>query len=459
MPEAFVGRDAELRNLTSAYDSGDGQLVLLSGRRRIGKTYLLQRFSEGRRTVFYQASRQAEAVELAAFTRIVGDALGPLPEGYAFPSWEAALEYIESHAGGRIAVMLDEFPYLCESTTGLPSVIQRWWDHRGRTSSVMLVLCGSAQTFMTDLESGSAPLHQRFTKKIVLGPLSYREAAEFVPSLRNADKVRVYGILGGTPLYLKEWHAGSSVRANLVRLFGDPAGLLVDSARLVLHTDLGDATASYRALSAIANGDTRRNAILQKAKITNERVLHRLEELGLVTRRVPVTEGPDSRRGFFVVTDPYFRFWFRFIERNRAMIDRGFGERLIDDIILPDLDGHMGGVFEDIARDFTAQLMTSGQLPGNDLGSWWSTDGNHEIDIVGLARKVPAFIGTVKWRSSPLGRDVYNNLADHAAALRADDSIPWLMVGRGGVEPSLLRTAPHVRGYSVDDLYAVLATP
>jgi len=454
MSTEFIGRAEELKSLGAAYDSADGQLVLLYGRRRIGKTYLLQQFTESRRAIFYQATRQAEAVELATFTRNVGEVLGRLPDGYAFPNWEVALEYIDRHAVGRIAVILDEFPYLCESSTGLPSVIQRWWDHRGRTSSVMLVLCGSAQTVMTELESGSAPLHQRFTKKISLGPLSYREAAEFVPSLPNADKARVYGILGGTPLYLKEWHAGSSVRANLVRLFGDPAGLLVDSARLVLHTDLGDATASYRALGAIANGDTRRNQILQKAKITNERVLHRLEELDLVTKRVPITEGPSSRRGFFVVTDPYFRFWFRFIERNRATIDRGFGERLIDDIVLPDLDGHMGGVFEDIARDFVAGLMLSGQLPGNDLGSWWSTDGNHEIDVVGLARKTPAFIGTVKWRRSPLGRDVYNNLEEHATALGVDDSIPWLMIGRGGVEESVTRGKPHVRGYSVDALYA-----
>ncbi len=164
------------------------------------------------------------------------------------------------------------------------------------------------------------------------------------------DRLRVYGVLGGTPLYLREWNARESVRANLLRLFGDPGSALVDSGRLVLHTDLGDSNASYRTLSAIANGRTRRNQILQTARVTNERVLQQLEDLGLVVKRVPVTEGPASRRGFFALTDPYFRFWFRFVEPNRALVDRGFGARLIDDIIVPDLDGHLGGVFEDVAR-------------------------------------------------------------------------------------------------------------
>ncbi len=453
--QAFIGRQRELNALDETYETERGALVLLYGRRRIGKTFLLQRFTAGRRAIFYQATRRAQADELRSFTAECEAVVGALPPGYAFPSWEAALEYLDAHAGPeRLAVILDEFPYLCESTEGLASVIQRWWDRRGRASRIMLVLCGSAQTFMADLDAGSAPLHQRSTKKIVLGPLSYREAAEFVPSLDPADRARVFGIVGGTPLYLREWRAGRSVRENLLALFGDPGGLLVDSAPLALHTDLGDATAAYRALAAIANGATKRNDILQKARITNERVLTRLEELRLVAKRVPITEGAKSRRGVFALTDPYFQLWFRFIEPHRAAIDRGFGDQLVDDVILPGLDDHMGSVFEGLGRSFAAQLVARGELRALDIGSWWSTDGRHEIDIVGMGTKVPAFIGTVKWRRAPLGRDVYANLADHARALGTDTSIPWLMVGRGGVADDVLRREPHVRGYAIADLYA-----
>lgn len=451
----FIGRVAELRALVEAYEARGGQLVLLYGRRRIGKTYLLQRFSERRRTIFYQATRQVEAEELASFTRHVEAAFGGLPPGYVFPSWESALEYLDEKAvRGRLVVILDEFPYLCDSTPGLPSIVQRWWDRRGRTSQVKLVLCGSAQSFMTELEASSAPLHQRFTKRIALGPLSYRDAGEFVSKLSPSDQAIVYGILGGTPLYLKEWNERDTVRENVLRLFGDPASMLVDSARLVLHTDLGDGTASYRALSAIANGATRRNDVLQKARITNERVLTRLEELKLVTKKVPITEGSDSRRGLFTVTDPYFRFWFRFVQPNVARIDRGFGEQLVDEIILHDLNDHMGPVFEDMARAFTGELVARQRLSALDVGSWWSNDGQNEIDIVGMGRKHPTFVGTVKWREAPLGWDIYNNLAQHARVLGATEEIPWLMIGRGGTERAVLSRAPHVRSFSLSDLYA-----
>ena len=126
------------------------------GRRRIGKSYLLQGFTKGKPTVFYQATQQAEGVELEAFTRAVQPIVGGeyLPAGYRFPSWEAGLEFlVERNRHPRLVVILDEFPYLAESTPGLPSVIQRWWDAKGRGSSIMLVLNGSAQTFMEALES------------------------------------------------------------------------------------------------------------------------------------------------------------------------------------------------------------------------------------------------------------------------------------------------------------------
>jgi AAA+ ATPase superfamily predicted ATPase len=368
----FVGRERELEALESRYASKGRELVLLSGRRRIGKTFLLQRFAQAHpeRTIFYQATRQAEPRELAAFTELVSQQLGGLPPGYAFPSWEAAFGFIDERANKkRVTIILDEYPYLVDSTKGLSSIVQRWWDTPSASSRVMLVLCGSEQAAMDDLDRGAAPLHQRFTLKIRLEPLAYDEAARLVPGLEPADYVRLFAILGGTPLYVREWNAKATLRENLLALFGDPRSALVDAARLALQTDLAYATASYRALSAVAAGQTKRNQILQRAQITNERTLSRLEDLRLLVKRVPVTEGTESRRGVFSVADPYFRFWFRFIEPNLAAIDRGFGTRLVDETILPQLDGHVGQVFEEIARTFVSRLVRRGDLSARDVGS------------------------------------------------------------------------------------------
>jgi uncharacterized protein len=457
--QRFIGRKRELETLRVCCKHAEGQLVLLTGRRRIGKTYLLERFLLDRSasrtphaSVFYQATRQTETTELEMFAAAVSEVVGGLPTGYRFAGWSDALDFLAAGARKRLVVILDEFPYLCESTKGLASIVQRWWDRVGRRSQVMLVLCGSSQTFMSELDASSAPLHQRFTAKITLGPLDYLEAAAFTPGLSAADTARVYGILGGTPLYLEQWKEKLSVRENLIALFGNPASMLVDSAQTVLESALPDSNAAYRAVQAVALGNTQRNAILQSAKITNERVLMRLEEVDLLSRRKPITER-DSRRAIFVLSDPYFRFYFRFIARERGAIDRGHGEELVDDHILPDLDGHLGFIFEEIARAYAHRLIGRKELRGTDVGSWWSRDGNHEIDIVGTLRGRPSFIGSVKWRSTPIDRSVLKNLEEHARALGVDESIPWLLVGRGGADAKILNE-PHLRGVSIEDIYA-----
>lgn len=454
MPEKqFIGRSTELDGLQWRYEQAGAQLVLVYGRRRIGKSYLLEQFATGKPTIFYQATQQTEASELAGFTAAVralfGD--GALPPGYDFPGWGEALGFLSANGGERLVIILDEFPYLAASTTGLPSIVQRWWDQHGRASNVMLVLCGSAQRFMEKLDGAAAPLHQRFTAKFHVRPLDYRTAALFTPTLSGEDNARVYSILGGTPLYLRQWNAELDVRANLLALFGDPASSLVDSAELTLSTDLEDARAPYRALQAVALGATKHSEIRSQAKITTDRTIQRLLELDLLERRVPATENAaKSRRASYAIGDPYYRFYFRFIAPQRGAIDRGLGHQVIESI-MTGLDDYMGLAFEEIARSYARYLIAAGDLPGDTVSSWWSNDGQHEIDIVGTAARRPTFIGSVKWRREPLGEAVLNDLERDAAVLDTPN-IPRLLVGRGGVRPDVAARA-GVRGVSADDLY------
>lgn len=196
----LIGRQHELLRLCRAYDSPGGQLALVWGRRRIGKSYTLQAFSQGKPTIFYQATASGIR-RVVAFTQAVSRVVGAhyLPPGYSFPSWEAALNFIvERSVQPRLLVVFDEFPYLTESTKGLPSIIQRWWDQRGQRSQVMLVLCGSAQAFMEALDDEAAPLHQRFTSRLRVDPLSYRDVVKFMPDLSHEDHAR---------LRCARWHA------------------------------------------------------------------------------------------------------------------------------------------------------------------------------------------------------------------------------------------------------------
>lgn len=454
----LIGRERELQTLESLAATRRAQLVVLSGRRRVGKTYLLEAFGERHRTVYYTATQQSAPIELAAFTDAIRASLGTdgLPAGYTFPDWSVALDFVTDRVGEqRLVVVLDEFPYLAGSTPGIESIVQRWWDRLARDRPIMLVLCGSAVAYMEQIGGAAAPLHQRATATIRVAALDYRAAGKFVGSLAPADRAVVYGILGGTPLYLDQWDAHESRRANLLRLFSTPASPLVDAAELILSGELPELENASRILQAVAIGKTRQSEIADYSRVAVERPLKRLAMLGLLERRVPALDDPaTSKRAIYRVADPYFAFWFRFIAGNRAHIARGLGAQIVDNRILPELDDYMGAVFEDIAREHARHLAAVGELNADRVDPWWSADGRHEVDLVGLSGRQIGFVGEAKWSARPLSSGVLARLDDHVAALPgAGAGTLRLLYGRGGCG-SALAARSGIRCFSVADLYS-----
>ncbi|MBM3147275.1 MAG: ATP-binding protein, partial [Actinobacteria bacterium] len=246
MSDAFHDRTAELRELDDTWREQAARLVLVWGRRRAGKTRLLGELADGKRAVFYGATQQSSAAELAGLSESVRRAVQPSGADLLalgdFPSWEVALEYLgEQAAARRLLVVLDEFPYLIASEPALPSIIQRFWDHRGRTTRLMLVLCGSAQSAMLDLQKARAPLFGRIDRRLHVRPFAYPEAALFTPGLSPTELATVYGTLGGMPVYLSRWDVGRGRDANLRRLFGDASSPLVEEGEFVLTSELPEA--------------------------------------------------------------------------------------------------------------------------------------------------------------------------------------------------------------------------
>lgn len=453
----LIDREGELASLNARAAAGDGQLVLVWGRRRSGKTFLLQHFAKEHRTVYFAATQQSEPVELAAFTASVRQTLGDrgLPSGYVFPGWEAALDWIAEAAGRRrLVVVIDEFPYLAGSTRGLESIVQRWWDQRGRDSHVMLILCGSAVAYMQQIAGAAAPLHQRATGSIVVKPLNFRAASLFVGGLAPAERLVAYGVLGGTPLYLEQWDDRASKRANLLRLFADPASPLVDAAELVLAGEIPETEGAFRVLQAVAVGRTRAGEIADYARVAVERPLKRLATVGILERKVPAFDDPArTKRAVYRIADPYFNFWFRFVASNRAHVARGLGEVLVDQTILPGLDDYMGPIFEEVARDHARELAGSGTPAADRVDAWWSADGAHEIDMVGTTRRNRlSFVGTAKWSARPLGAGVLANLEHHARAIPGyTNKVTKLIYSRSGCA-GWVRSRQGVRCFSAHDL-------
>jgi len=405
----FVDREREVEALERFWMSGSAQCIPVTGRRRVGKTYLLEHFAAGKRVVYYRCQLKGTEEQLpllgAALAELSGD---PLVHAQPPSVWPAVFALIERLAtGGRLLLVLDEIPYWTSRDESVPSVLQNWWDARGRRLDLMLVLCGSAVQMMERLLTGEAPLAGCLTGRLHVRPFDFRAAARLLGFADPIEALTAYGILGGVPLYLTFFRADQDMRENILRAIASPtARLYVEPAAVfaAYHASY-NADQALGVLRAIARGRRQWSDIVDETRLTAAQLGRVLDpligDLGLVERVLPVTERSDSRayRTQYHLTDNFFRFWFRYIEPDQGHIEFGDAERVVDGILgqLPD---YMGLPFEAMCREWVRLASAADALPERVgvVGTWWSAD--HEVDVVGLdTRRHVALTGECKWRN------------------------------------------------------------
>jgi len=297
-------------------------------------------------------------------------------------SWAAVLALIEQLARPeRLLLVLDEIPYWAARDASLPSVLQNWWDARGHTLNLMLVLCGSAVQMMEGLLTGAAPLAGCITGRLPVRPLDFRAAAGLVGYADPVMALIAYGILGGVPLYLTFFQPARSLRDNILNAIVSPASRLYVEPQAVFaaHHQVYDARSALDVLRAIAHGRQRWSEIAEAVGATTSALGRVMEpligDLGLVERILPVTETPPTRSYYtqYHLTDNFFRFWFRFIEPNQGHIEFGDVERIAD-LILARLPETMGLPFEAMCRDWVRMASAAGVLGQRvgRVGTWWN---------------------------------------------------------------------------------------
>ncbi len=377
----FIGRERELGVLEELWGSADAELFVLYGRRRVGKTELLQQFCQGRKAVYFQAAQVREKDNLRAFRDALATSLDdPLAASIEFPDWGAALDFALERAGGeRLGLVLDEFPYLCEATRGLPSIVQRFWDSKGKKSRLLLVLCGSQVSFMErEVLAERSPLFGRRTAQRRLEPLRPPDALRFFPRWDVETRALAYAVLGGMPAYLRRFDDQRSLRENLLREIFRPEGYLFDEVQFLLRNELSSPATYNSILSAVARGERRLGDIALAVGIdstTANKYLSVLRELGLVEREVPITD-PDplrSRRGSYRVADRFLAFHFRHLQPHLSLVNAGRGERVLSDFVEPDraylldqarLDFILDHLRHDAAEIVGAEIVEHSTHPG-----------------------------------------------------------------------------------------------
>lgn len=420
MERRFVGREKELGYLEGRWREGSPELIVVYGRRRVGKTELLMQFARKgqKKTLYFLATEVTRKEHLRQFSQIMRTVFHePILELSPFPTWEAVFNYLGEQARGeRLLVILDEFPYLCEAAPELPSLLQKFWDLKGKESRLFLVLCGSHMGFMErQILSQKSPLYGRRTGQIRLQPFDFREAGLFFPGYSAQDQLMAYGMLGGMPAYLLRFSPKRSLRENLLQEMLQTQGYLYEEPMFLLRMELRDPKVYAGVLGAIASGCTKLNEISQRVGLSAQVVskyLDVLQELGLVVREVPFTARAPRRnkKGRYRVVDPYLGFWFRFVQPYASLIESDKGLLVSEEFIWPHIQEYMGPVFERIAAAYLLRYAAEelGVPPVLRAGREWG--GNLEIDVVASHADGSLSFGECKWSRRPVGEKVLRGL-------------------------------------------------
>jgi AAA+ ATPase superfamily predicted ATPase len=329
---AIIGRTAELAELSAAWAravAGDPELAVVWGRRRVGKTYLLTHFAQGKRAVYFTATRQdADDRQLRRFAEALREQLGDEVADLApatFPTWEAALRFVAGLARTEpLLVVLDEAPRLTGGHADFADTVSAVWENHIRSQQLMLVLTGSAVAVMEQMLGPQGGLHRRAGVERRMDPFPLIDARAFQPDLSPTDFIQAYAACGGYPLHLSRWSAQRSIEENLEELAFTPGGLLLRDAPDILSEDLDWRGGYERVLTAMAAGARRRSKIAGRAQQRIDYTLDRLRRAGYV-RLVRVLGSGGSTDPLYEIADDYLAYWFGVLRDDADLIEGGQG--------------------------------------------------------------------------------------------------------------------------------------
>lgn len=445
----FRNRKRELAFLLGLAEEKKPKLVVLYGRRRVGKTELLKEFSKRHKALYLLARRESEKNQLDKMGRDTAEFFkDSFLEKNQFNNYDAFFEYINSKPS--VPVIIDEFPYLVESNKGLPSILQDYWDNKLSKSGAFFILCGSSVSMMESLLGYKSPLYGRRTEQILLEPLKFTEAREFMGGKPPEEQIVIYAILGGTPGYLLQLDLKLGLKENVIQRILTKNTFLNRDVEFVLREELSEPRNYFSIIKSIANG----NATL--GSITNDTGLPRnvvikylsvLSDLHITERTIPITEKQTSRKGVYSIRDNYFRFWFRFVFENLEYIEQDKQRKLYMEKIRPELPAFVGRAFEEISLEWAKE-----EYKDFIFGRWWG--GEEEIDGVGMDKTSGRMVFLeAKWSDldSRTVRKELDRLREKAQKVRADrKSEEFVLVAKR--LPPKLRLKPDERAVSLAEI-------
>lgn len=437
--EKFVDREEEMMTLQSEYERPGSSLVILYGRRRVGKTALISEFIKGKNALFFLASEESEAQNRTAFKEKAADFTGnELLRQFDAKSWDILFQTImQTPFQEKPIIVIDEFQYIGKSNPAFPSIFQRIWEEQLKDRSVMVILCGSLISMMeSQTLSYSSPLYGRRTAQIRLKQIPFRYYHEFFPDKSPRELVEYYSVTGGVPKYIELFSESDDIYHAIQKNILNRSGYLYDEPHFLLQQEVSEIGNYFSVIRAIAAGNSKLSAIstvLEVKSTSLTKYLKTLIDLDILEREVPVTEeNPEkSKKGLYKIKDNYLRFWFAFIYPNMSFIESGNSAIVLNKIRKSMVSGHTAFVYEDVCREQMWKLNANGAWPFHfsKLGRWW--DSRNEIDIAATDPDGSNLIlGECKFWQEPVGSNILYALEQKAATVewRKDKRHTWLIL-------------------------------
>lgn len=425
----FIGRANEISKLNELYASNKFECVIIYGRRRVGKTTLIEEFCKGKKSIYFVGIESTIQNNLENLSKSIFSLTTPNLSQYPyFDRFDKALDYIyEKFSGEQIILILDEYPYLASSDKSVYSILQNYIDHKFKNSQLFLILCGSSMNFMENQVLGyKSPLYGRGTAQFKIKPFDYFDSSKFYNSFSHEDNAIIYGITGGIPQYLELFDDKKSLKENIINNVLDKTAYLFEEPGNLLKQELREPHIYNGIIRAIAKGASKLNEIATSAGLETSVCsvyIKSLIALNIVKKENPVIDGK-IRKSIYRIEDNLYNFWYRFISENISSIVIGNTKTLYDNAIAPYISDYMGNIFEKMCREYLMRLNYSNLLPFPflSLGRWWGTDPKNkrqiEIDIVAVSKsEKKAIFAECKYKNELVGMKVLEYLVEKSETI------------------------------------------
>lgn len=390
----FYGREQQQKKLKRVLVKNELQVALIYGRRRVGKSELIKQclLSEDVPKLNYECKQTTEMNNVESLSALISENFG-LP-ALGFGSMETLLDYLFQHAEKeQLILVLDEYPYLRETVTGIDSILQSLIDRYKDTTHLKLVLCGSYVEIMKSLLARENPLYGRVDLAIDLKPMDYYESAMFYPTFSSEDKVRIYSVFGGIPYYNRLVDPALSVRENIQELISAPGARLENEVSMYLKSEISKIANANEVFEALSKGFSKYSDLLSQSHVSSGPtlvdVLEKLMRMEVVEKQAPINDADNRRKsGYFIVDNLslfYYRYIFRFLSQRNVLDEDVFYNRYINEDFETQ---YVPRIFENICKQYLIRQNRAGKIepPFDKIGKYYYDDpktrSNGEFDTV-----------------------------------------------------------------------------